>query len=473
MGSQEDNLAKIAALENELKSRDVKIGALEEEKSAIERQLRQKEHVLGSVSHDAEEFKEKCARLEDANKRLAAQIKTLEDDNKTLREVKTVEDTIQNRAKTRPSSGSSIVEEHLDTISRLENVVSLKNREIEGLTVERKTLQNLLREKDKQITRMDKQLQKLGESPVDLAATHANQIKKLKMDIVELQEEKRTLMEIQRLKNKAIENLTRQLDEKLSIDEHIRELREQLKAKEKESEALELTNLELQRAHRLQESELSRIEGASTDSALRALEADKRYLQSEIKKHQDARATLEKTVRAQAVRIESLTNRLEIVASALREVKHSRRSLGSVNVPAKEAAGSASDANGSSSSDGLVEDEKIDAPLYELLQKDVEELRAKLAERDALLAEKDESLEALSRNLDILSSARSADAKKSKKTNEELQKEIKKIREDLARREDEFRAKEVQQKKDNQKLRQKLAKKDDPNSSTLSEVASP
>lgn len=481
MSSDESEVAQIARLEAQLKEKQKECASTLEEKTAIERTLRQRELSLAAMAKDLDESKNAVARLEQANRALKAQVRDLESERTALGLMKMGTST---NAGGKSVSGS-------DEVIRLENLLVMKNKEVESLKMERKTLEKIVRDKETQLVKMDRAAAAASStgagagSAAEDAAAHVNHVKKLKMDIVELQEEKKTLLEIQRLKNKAIENLTRQLEEKLTIEERARDLERRLEAREKEVNAQQHMRAEMERLAKMQEAEMARLEGSVIDdSAIRSLEQDKRYLVSEIRKHIEARTAMERTIRTQQARIDQLQSRMDVLAEALADAKRGRRALQSVVVPSAAAAAPLDnhgqdenghpEANPLPTSESITEQaagETVEVSLFELVAQEVSLLKSQISDKERLLHEKDDAMEVLSRNMDILQSARAADAKKSKKAAADLEREVAKLREDLRRREEEFRERELAVKKDNAKLKAKLTAKSKPSSSATGAAA--
>jgi hypothetical protein len=111
----------------------------------------------------------------------------------------------------------------MEVMVRLENEIELKNRALTSLQLEIKTYEKMMRGKDLHLQKLSKELEEKNTS-VSESSELVNQIKKMKIDVVEMNEERKTLLEIQRLKNKTIESLSRQLEEKIRVEERMKEL---------------------------------------------------------------------------------------------------------------------------------------------------------------------------------------------------------------------------------------------------------
>lgn len=71
--------------------------------------------------------------------------------------------------------------------------------------------------------------------------------------------------------------------------------------------------------------------------------------------------------------------------------------------------------------------------LYEVLEKSLSVTKAKLKDKEDALLERDETLEALEKRIDVLSKARTADGKKSKKAEADLAETVIQLRDEIDR----------------------------------------
>jgi hypothetical protein len=217
----------------------------------------------------------------------------------------------------------------------------------------------------------------------------------------------------------------------------------------------------MEKEREVRDVEVSKMKDAlETTTPLQSLEGDKRYLQAEIKKHIKQRHQQEKALRAQQVRIDQLVRRLDSIAIALGDAKKSRRPYSSVELPmAQKPRVLVEDPEAHEMLEEAMRTEKVDIVLFDLLEKDNVELRQMMMGKNMLLQEKDEVIEMHRRSTDVLKLARATDVKKFKKTHADSMLLLQKCEAEKESTVRDLRERELDLKKETQKLRAKLQKR--------------
>jgi len=218
-----------------------------------------------------------------------------------------------------------------------------------------------------------------------------NRIRELKIALSKMQDEQELQKRESRKKTEVIEELAEELD-KLHPNEQLQaQLLEQRQDLERKKEDLQE---QINTAHRIwskKEIVMKRIKHHKDTKEplnLRSLESEKRVLQHEIKKQADARLNVEKTLQSQHQRILSLDNKLSSYAAAIKSLKrpgitdddpavlHYRP-----NVPPGAT--------------------RVDAQLFDDVQRNLDEARRGLETKDVLLLERDATIESLEKKVEI------------------------------------------------------------------------
>lgn len=443
-------VAEIVKRDGDLNEMKRRLSQSSEDVKRLEAALLTKESALERISGDVAELSSQSKEIDTENKRLLREARQVRDENDELKRMQA--------ARCPEGASGTATGRSSDEVLRLENLVSLRDREISSLKAEQKTLERLLRTKESQLAKLDGDLQAAKKLEYDTKQL-TNEMRKLAIDMNRLQEENRTLADIQRAKNKAIECLTKQLGEKLKLEEDFQSVRKEKESVEDELRAARTSLEDLRRTNVRKDAQMLRVvsEVEATDSSSAAFESEKRVLQTEVKRHIAAKQQMEKTLKAEQQRVEQLTGRLEAITAALRDAKLSGKTLGCLSTAAALLPPSVGDRDLSEKGDEAAH-EKVDLTLYEVLQHEVEALKRSVHEKEELICDKDSALESLSRNLEIQTSARGSSERKAKREMAEAQSEMSRVRSDLEKQLEESKTRENDVKRENMKLKAKTSK---------------
>jgi uncharacterized coiled-coil protein SlyX len=335
------------------------------------------------------------------------ELKEAEEERRMLGELATVNSmTVRKLEMERDYSRNVLPEDSLDKICRLENMLKLEKHKAEGAQKEQKLQAVTLAKQDKEIQRLTNELEFIkketgwtssySSKPAFRTVAQseaANRIGELQLMVSRLEEEQKTNKQIQRKKTLLIESLSKELDGKKKTEEDYYQALNTIKLKDREIRDLMEEMKTLKRIQAKKDKVITGLEGSKDDSsAIRILEGDKRYLQSEIAKHMDVRRQLEKTIKSQQFRIDQLETRLDAVSSALKDLNLDKQLGEILRAPPPSRI--------------RVEEEATKDPVYDLQLRHVSSLRNALTVKEALLHEKDANVEALERKVESMSNTK-------------------------------------------------------------------
>jgi hypothetical protein len=307
-----------------------------------------------------------------------------------------------------PNSTSS-VKEALDNVAMLEDLLKLERSKCKSASDEKRQLEVQLKVREKELEKLTLQLEEIkAETGWSRGAVvtsrdfkgEENRIIELQIIVQRMEEEQRVDRQIQRKKTQLIETLSKELDCKKQLEEDFFKEQNDSKVKDREIKELKDELKSLKRVHTKKDKLITSMENENNDGTIKALEADKRFLQSEIAKHLEARRQQERALKAQQFRIDQLECRLEALAIALRDLRMGEIPDGTNVIKETDLSQDLTDINNI-----LPEKEVIDVELYDLLQRDLEVAKNSRNVKEILIQEKDDCIEALEKKVDILEHA--------------------------------------------------------------------
>eukprot|EP00992_Anisonema_acinus_P015973 TRINITY_DN9968_c0_g2_i1.p1 TRINITY_DN9968_c0_g2~~TRINITY_DN9968_c0_g2_i1.p1 ORF type:complete len:427 (-),score=98.42 TRINITY_DN9968_c0_g2_i1:118-1398(-) len=393
------------------------------------------------------------------------ELKAYQNEKKVLEDIATVNQMSIRKLDNEREARHVLPEDSLDTIVRLENTTKLEKQKQESLAKQNRTLELQLRNRDKEVDKLNAEIEKIlretgyvrgqaGKQPFRDVKDQENRIGELQLMVQKLEEEQRTNRQIQRKKTQLIETLSKELDGKKNLEEELYQCQNAMKVKDKEQRELLDELKTLKRIQSRKDKLIVSMENEKDDIPIKALEGDKRFLQSEIGKHQEARRQQERTIRAQQFRIEQLETRLDQITTSLKNLNLDKQVGDSAKgkiVPKESAPKDLSDVT-----QIVPEKEMIDLELYEMLQMDLEKLRNSLSLKEVMLQEKDQSVEALEKKVEILAHAKRAEGRGVLAERKELVYQIEDLKRALDIQQDTYRQQVDRLKADNTRLKKKL-----------------
>jgi hypothetical protein len=450
--------AKYVRLENNLKNLQRNYDTLLNEKTVLDKMLKTKDAALIKTTLDFENNVEQLEKLKDTLKLKDNQIKNLKAEKKTLEEMTSLSQMANNR---KPSDGKNrnnviMPEDSLDRIIALENELKLKDVKISTLENEIHTVRLLIDKKDKAIEKLEESL-KTSDQKRDRVYELEARNSEFIIQLEKAQKEIRTLQEISRMKTRTIEKLNEEIEQLREDDENRKDEQRKSVQINKEIDRLKMELKVARKSIEKRDKEMDKIVNDRDIIPLKTLEGDKRFLQSELKKNLEKIAQLERTIQTQEKKLQSYKQRLANVIQALKETKLDKM-LRTTKAPAATAPNE--DKNGTEiqrvEQAEDQEEEMVATTLYNLLQKDVEELRKISFERDIALVEKDTVIESLEKKIDILERSKISDQKAHKRKVQELQEKIEEMTKKIVTNEEQFKQQEKQLKKEALIVKKKL-----------------
>eukprot|EP00658_Telonema_sp_P-2_P021472 TRINITY_DN18550_c0_g1_i1.p1 TRINITY_DN18550_c0_g1~~TRINITY_DN18550_c0_g1_i1.p1 ORF type:complete len:546 (+),score=171.84 TRINITY_DN18550_c0_g1_i1:221-1858(+) len=313
----------------------------------------------------------------------------------------------------------------LEVLNTLESDGATKQRQIDELEHELKTVKKLVREKDKVIEEVTCEVNQLKDRP-DSTQDLQNDVKMLLHTIEGLQAENRNLVRLEAEKSAVIQELSLTIQDQ-GLDEHkVAELQNQI-------QAANLQNKELMHeVHALQQAEEKRtkrlLQEEQQDGIMTSKEwmDERRKLKVQLEKATDRYAECERSVKAQDVKIDTLVKRIGTITAAVKESK-SRRMPSSLPLHqnGQEVTGEVGDRR----CVGIDEIELwVPAEMYTFLETELRVLRAEVEEKHTILLERDDLIEGLERKVDVLTKARAAENVRGQREISKLSSELEETR---------------------------------------------
>lgn len=453
---------KLLLLEEELKMLHKQHDTLILDRNIVERKFKEKELSLSRTTVELENALAMIDKLKDEMKKKDNKIKALQEQNKTLSEMETVSKLVKKKTESEKdrvrANAKLVAEESLDKIILMENEQKLNKGRVQELENEIRTINLMLEKKDKSIEQLTKCVEDYkykDERAYELECANSE----LKIQVDKLNKEVRTLQQVQRLKTSTIEKLNEQFEKLALVQEENKDLNKKLLQKEKDMNLLKTEINISKRANDKKDREIFKIAHERDEVPLKTLEHDKRFLQSELKKRNEAQSTNEKTIQYQKSRIEVLEARFAAITQALRDTKWDKVMKPAVFAPIASALANKQDEKQVpvvQQEFTKPDDEHVSVILYNVLQADLDELRKLLHTNEILIKDKDMVIETLEKKLDIVEKSKQSDGKASKKKHQELMDKLELYKTTVANLELEFKSKEQSLKRETFAAKKKL-----------------
>ncbi|KAG2387660.1 hypothetical protein C9374_001254 [Naegleria lovaniensis] len=452
--------AKYIRLEQDFKDLQKAFDLVSNEKSVLEKVVKQKEQSIEKTQLDLENLQDVFEKIKERSRAQEIEIKTLQSEKKVLEEHNAIA-SLQRQKTTDTKSRTVVQEDALDRILGLENEIKLKNVKISSLETEIRTLNVAIEKKDKAIETIEKQmatLQGKHDKVYEIECRNAELLLKLE----KAQKEIKTLQEITRMKTRSLEELNNHVETLKNTSEEFEEYKKKIAAVTKENERLKQEIRVAERSFVKKDKEISKLVIEKDVVPVKTLEGDKRFLHSEVKKLQEQKAILEKTIQVQDKKIESLRQRYESIELALKETKVDKLLKDCKRNPEiiKEKLEQIKEESDEQ------KNEFVPASVVDLIMKDVDDLRKLATERENIISDKDAVIESLERKIEVLDRSKVADQKLLKKKISTLQDEIAALKENLVANELNFKEKENNLKREKFALKKSLNQTGRPNTAS-------
>ncbi|KAL9648270.1 hypothetical protein ABK040_013889 [Willaertia magna] len=444
-------------LEQDFKDIQKAFDLISNEKLVLERVVKQKEIAIEKTQLDYELMCEQADKLKEKIRSLETDVKTLQSEKKVLEENAPIAYLSTQRQKSgdgRNRNNYVLPEDSLDRIIQLENEIKLKEAKISALESEVHTLKIMVDKKDKAIEGLEKQVRNM-ETKHDKSYELECKNAELQMKIEKANKELKTIQEVTRMKTRSLEELNSQVESLRAVAEEYEDYKKKVGQVMKENEKLKQEIRIAERATQKKDKEINKLVVDKDIVPLKSLEGDKRFLHSEVKKLQEQKAVMERTIQFQDKKMESLRQKLESFTSALKESKIDRLLRESKRNP--EVIEEKLQQLGVTEQREEVE-EVYPAVLVDLLVRDMDELRRIANERDTVIVEKDTVIESLERKLEIMEKSKVTDQKKNKKVVSELQEQLSQLKESLTNTEMQYKLQENKLKKEKYAAKKTLQK---------------
>lgn len=419
---------------------------------------------MAEEDHDQHD-QERIRHVERQLARKEEELKTVQEELRVKDEIATV-NQMTIRKQEHESSGTIVMEDSLDTIVCLENTLKLERSKVKTLLKDNKQLEFELSKRDKDVERLqrdyDTVLRETGyvkgtaqRQPFRDIKDQENRIGELQLVIQKLEEEQRTSKQIQASKTQFIAELSKKLDVKKNVEEDLYQAQSVIKVKDREKRDLVDELKTLKHQEEVDKHKKGALQEKNKEAlVVKKLEGDKRFLQAEITKHVDMRRQQERTIKAQQFRIDQVEGRMDQLSAALKDLKLDKHMGGIMKTPAVPRDSSDKDL---SDIDQIVpQREAIDIEAYELLQRDVEQLRNSLSLKDVIIQEKDQNVEALEKKVEILAHAKRTETRSILTERKEFGYQIEDLKRALDIQQDTYRQQADRLKQENARYKKKI-----------------
>lgn len=452
----QDAYAKMVALEKELRLKDSQLEQVQNENKALSQAGKNKDLSLIGLTNQLIDTKQQISRLE-------LEVAKKNEEEKQLFEEKKFSysqgmgniESLRTKEVETSKDGRGIVAptDLYHHVMRLENELRDRDRVIGILKDENKTLDKLSKQRVEEFIIITDELQQAKSkliTSLDPVITE-NKTKELMQTIVDLQEENRLLLSIQKAKTQAIEDLTNELNRRGASETLLAQLKGEARAHDREVAKKDEEKARLQKIVEEQEAVMSKYRNEEVGVPVQMWMEERRLLQAEVQKHHEQRTQMEKTIKGQKDRINQLQENIDVIVKsydggkspsvALRTHRRSKNLTGSsslsntlnssLNSSLSDSGSMNNTMEGSSMFGNFSEIESsqvassvVPSKLYEILERNVQRMSLSLSSKDTLLSEKDDALEMLEKKIDVMTKARATDNKKSKMTETELREEV-------------------------------------------------
>eukprot|EP00759_Apiculatamorpha_spiralis_P057212 PhF_6_TR8501/c0_g1_i1/m.13301 len=371
-----------------------------------DRALRSKDQASNRIVSELEDRNRIIQTLEQAVAKKDAELKSLEEEIQELEsQNESNQLTIMQFEKDHPIAP----EDALDAITRKENTIKIEQKRLANLRKDVHDLPLITVQRDKELQSAEAELQNIIEvtgwcptrKPMDAANYERSIVEIQEMEdlIRRLEDERKTVSLILRKKDALIDTLRGELERKQELEEQLNATNNSVRVADRDvREVMQEVN-EKRKEHNRHDDALVAVEKSRDIVALNSLEDDVRFLQSEVDRNVQSAKDQARIIKAQQFRIDQLEARVECVMDASRNLGLERdvnQALKSLLVL------STSDAKQVTLETVLPSAETIDVELYEVLNRDLSELRNASSMKDILTLEKRATMEALARKLEIM-----------------------------------------------------------------------
>mmetsp|Transcript_2669 Transcript_2669/g.10265 ORF Transcript_2669/g.10265 Transcript_2669/m.10265 type:complete len:548 (-) Transcript_2669:111-1754(-) len=436
-------LQKTERLAQELEQLQDLTEQLREERASLEESIKQKDDALIATTVELETESDTLSNArrelrEKRNETLILQRKNLTMDEMSALNKLTAERQNMKESRER-TNAAPLDDDSMQKIIDLTSEKRLRMQHIEDLKHEIETLHEIVEKKVNAVESLDKQIKEY-QWKEDRAYELECSNNELIYQVENLEKEIKTLDQITRMKTQTIEKLNHQADQWKELEEDHRATQKVFDFKQSELDMLNEELKTVQRENSEKEEEIERILNSRDLVPIRTLESDKVFLRTEVKKKQDQKSTLEKTIKWQEKQIQMLQGRLQNLNHALKETKLLR-------VLKKEAPRRREERPDS---------DQVPIHLYLLMVHDLQTIEKRAKNLQLLLGEKNVIAESLESKLEDYEQQKLEESKAFKKEAQELRRQIEEVQQQIRQSEEEYKSEENLMKAKNISIKKKL-----------------
>eukprot|EP00163_Fabomonas_tropica_P001135 TRINITY_DN10864_c0_g1_i1.p2 TRINITY_DN10864_c0_g1~~TRINITY_DN10864_c0_g1_i1.p2 ORF type:complete len:535 (+),score=192.74 TRINITY_DN10864_c0_g1_i1:105-1709(+) len=372
---------------------------------------------------------------------LRSQVATLTEEKKLLR--KEVEAS-GGAAIRKPSDSPGKDNASFHMLTQLENIVRMKDGEIQQFKDELRGKDAQLRAKTKEITKLTRESKQRDSSKSQVVVLEGK-VKMLKRQIDDQNTEIKTMERMFRLKSQAMERESKKLLARPELSTTVAELQNELKIKNKLIRDLED---EKKLLNRMTERKGNALVKATAESeadpfAGKAWQDERRVLKTEITQLKEKLATSERARKASDAQVLQLSKRIDSFARL--QDSAAPESLASANGKV--------DVEGTA---GDNDENAVPASMYDLASKENSRLSKLVKAKETALRERDFVIEGLERKVNILNKARSVDGRKGRQEATTMSRQMQDMKHTLQQKTELFKSRELHLKMSNIRLKNQL-----------------
>lgn len=256
---------RLMLVEKELKERDSQIERLLYEKRSLAEIVRQQEETILNMTSELQEVKQKNLKLSHALQLKTEESKMLFSESQqsyhtAVGQQQSLIKRLDEEAKEKGRDKAS--KELYYHVLFLENELKDRDRVLKELKEENNTFAKLLKQCDEDYTALHNQLTEKVSSEVGTGQNVIvleNRIIELENTVRDVQQENKMLLNIQKAKTEAIQQLTEEVTRRGATEEYVEDLKRQLQAKEKEIKDYAEENKQLIRITREKERQIDHL----------------------------------------------------------------------------------------------------------------------------------------------------------------------------------------------------------------------
>ena len=297
-------------------------------------------------------------------------------------------------------------EDALDTIVRLENTLKVVLRRNVLLSRENALQKKLHKDRVKVLEKRSKDCDDLlsitgfheryAAAPVEERRQKIDEMIALEAT---LNKELASAFVIIRKKEQLVETLQNELDKKIEKEEQLQLVYNDIRVKDRDCQEIQAQIDEIKREDRKKDNALTLAENRRAVLSINSLRGDMDYLRDEIEKQKSVRRRQEEIIKAELHRARQLQARLDVVQTALHDLKLEKEFERSNAKSSMVVVASVEDPE-ETISQIIPDDESVPVETFLLLHRDNEAMRTSVSRKDMMVLEKEATIQALEAKLE-------------------------------------------------------------------------